>query len=328
MSVDVDRRCDDHRLCVAPMLDWTDRHCRYFLRLFSPRMWLYTEMVTTHALVRGRRDDLLAFDAAEQPLALQLGGSDPGMLASAARVAVARGYREINLNVGCPSDRVQNASFGACLMAKPGLVADCVRAMRAETDALVTVKTRIGIDDRDDYGFLRDFVGAVVDAGCRLLVVHARKALLSGLSPKQNREIPPLDHERVWQVKRDFPDVFVVVNGGLRSVLQASDQWRHADGVMVGREAYHNPYVLAALHQAAWSDGFEAPSPQRVVACMQNYAERELVRGGRLHAISRHMLGLMAGRPGARNWRRVLSEGVRNPRAGPKLLSDALVAAT
>ena len=326
MSRDVVATRQGHRLCVAPMLDWTDRHCRYFLRLFSPRMWLYTEMITTPAILRGRGEELLSCDPAEQPLALQLGGADPGELAAATRIAADRGYREINLNVGCPSDRVQNATFGACLMARPGLVARCVSAMRAETDALVTVKTRIGIDERDDYGFLRDFVGAVVEAGCRLLIVHARKALLQGLSPKQNREIPPLHYDRAWQLKRDFPELFVVVNGGLRTVPQAVEQWRHVDGVMLGREAYHNPYVLAALHAAAWGDGHEAPSPERVVALMQDYAERELIRGTRLHAITRHMLGLLAGCAGARTWRRILSEGARDRRAGPELIANALAA--
>jgi tRNA-dihydrouridine synthase A len=309
------------------MLDWTDRHCRYFLRLFSPRMWLYTEMITTPAILRGRADELLSYHPAEQPLALQLGGADPAGLAAAARIASERGYREINLNVGCPSDRVQNATFGACLMNRPGLVASCVRAMRAETDAMITVKTRIGIDDRDDYGFLHEFVGAVVEAGCRLLIVHARKALLQGLSPKQNREIPPLHYDRAWQLKQDFPALFVIVNGGLRTVPQAAEQWRHVDGVMLGREAYHNPYVLSALHAAAWGDGHEPPSPARIVALMQDYAERELTRGVRLHAITRHVLGLLAGRAGARSWRRTLSEGARDPRAGPELLADALAAA-
>ncbi len=326
MSGDGGAAQQGHRLCVAPMLDWTDRHCRYFLRLFSPRMWLYTEMITTPAILRGRGDELLAWDPAEQPLALQLGGADPAELAAAARVAADRGYREINLNVGCPSDRVQSATFGACLMARPGLVARCVRAMRAETDAMVTVKTRIGIDERDDYGFLHDFVGAVFEAGCRLLIIHARKALLQGLSPKQNREIPPLHYDRARQIKKDFPALFVVVNGGLRTVPQAAEQWRHVDGVMLGREAYHNPYVLAALHAAAWGDGYEAPSPSRVVELMQDYAERELMRGTRLHAITRHMLGLLAGRAGARAWRRTLSEGARNRHAGPELITNALAA--
>jgi tRNA-dihydrouridine synthase A len=309
------------------MLDWTDRHCRYFLRLFSSRVHLYTEMIVASAILRGRRDELLAFDPAEQPIALQLGGSDPVALSAAARIAASRGYREINLNVGCPSDRVQSATFGACLMARPELVAQCVRAMQSETDALITVKTRIGIDDRDDYGFLHEFIGAVVEAGCRLLVVHARKAVLSGLSPRENREIPPLHHDRVWQVKHDFPGLFVVVNGGLRAVPQAAAQWCHVDGVMLGREAYHNPYVLSALHAAAWGDGFQAPTPERVVAQMQDYAERELARGARLHAITRHMLGLMAGRPGARSWRRILSEGARDRMAGPELIAAALAAA-
>jgi tRNA-dihydrouridine synthase A len=315
-----------HRLSVAPMLDWTDRHCRYFLRLFSPRALLYTEMIVAQAILRSRRD-LLQFDPAEQPVALQLGGSDPGVLARAARIGAERGYCEINLNVGCPSDRVQNGTFGACLMAQPALVADCVRAMLDVVSVPVTVKTRIGIDRRDDYAFLHEFVEAVAGAGCRVLIVHARKAILSGLSPRENREIPPLVYERAWAIKREFPDLTVVVNGGLRTVEQAVEQWRHVDGVMLGREAYHNPFVLSALHRAAWSDGFGAPGLTALVAQMQDYAERELRGGTRLHAITRHMLGLMAGCAGAKTWRRVLSEGARGPYADPGLLDRALAAA-
>ncbi len=317
----------DRRLSVAPMMAWTDRHCRYFLRQFSPRMLLYTEMVVANAVLRGDRERLLGFDPAERPLALQLGGSDPAMLAAAAAVGEALGYDEVNLNVGCPSDRVQNATFGACLMARPRLVADCVRAMIAAVRVPVTVKTRIGIDDRDDYGFLDAFVEEVAGAGCRVFVIHARKAILSGLSPKENREVPPLVYERAWRVKRDRPELEIVVNGGLRTVPQVAEQWRHADGVMLGREAYHNPYVLAALHAAAWDDGFRAPAPGEVVATMQRYASRQLETGTPLRAITRHMLGLMSGRAGARAWRRAVSEGVARGAATPALLQDALRAA-
>lgn len=243
---------EGHRLCVAPMLDWTDRHCRYFLRLFSPRMWLYTEMITTPAILRGRADELLSYHPAEQPLALQLGGADPAGLAAAARIASERGYREINLNVGCPSDRVQNATFGAC--DEPART----RGKLREGDA--------GRDGRHDHGEDAGCASTTVTtmASCTSssgpwsrraagwLIVHARKALLQGLSPKQNREIPPLHYDRAWQLKQDFPALFVIVNGGLRTVPQAAEQWRHVDGVMLGREAYHNPYVLSALHAAAW----------------------------------------------------------------------------
>lgn len=317
----------DRKLSVAPMMAWTDRHCRFFLRQFSPRTLLYTEMVVANAVLRGDRERLLGFDPRERPLALQLGGSDPAMLAEAAAAAEQFGYDEVNLNVGCPSDRVQNATFGACLMARPRLVADCVRAMRSAVRLPVTVKTRIGIDDRDDWAFLRAFVDEVSAAGCEVFVIHARKAILRGLSPKENREIPPLVYERAWQAKRDFPGLTVIVNGGLRTVPQVAEQWRHADGVMLGREAYHNPYVISALHAAAWADGFCAPSPAEVVARMQAYAAWQLAGGTPLRSITRHMLGLMSGRAGARGWRRALSEGVNRGAATPAVMLDALRAA-
>src|SRR5512134_70703 len=230
----------DWKLSVAPMMDWTDRHCRYFLRLFSPRVRLYTEMIVAQAILRGDPVRLLGFDRAEHPVALQLGGSVPGMLADAAAIGAAYGYDEINLNVGCPSDRVQNATFGACLMGRPRLVGDCVRVMQAAVTVPVTVKCRIGIDDHDDWEFLREFVAAIADAGCRTVIVHARKAVLKGLSPKQNREVPPLDYARAWRVKQEFPELTIVVNGGLRTVPQVTDQLERVDGVMLGREAYHN----------------------------------------------------------------------------------------
>ncbi|HLG52700.1 MAG TPA: tRNA dihydrouridine(20/20a) synthase DusA, partial [Steroidobacteraceae bacterium] len=238
------------RISVAPMMDWTDRHCRYFLRLFSPRVRLYTEMIVANAVLRGDRERLLACDAAEHPVALQLGGSEPQLLADAAAIGESFGYDEINLNIGCPSDRVQNATFGACLMAQPRLVGDCVRAMCGAVGVPVTVKCRVGIDDRDDYPFLLAFVTEVCQAGCAAVIVHARKAVLRGLSPKENREVPPLQYGRAWQVKSDFPSLTVIVNGGLRTVPQVTEQLRHVDGVMLGREAYHNPYLLPALHRA------------------------------------------------------------------------------
>jgi tRNA-dihydrouridine synthase A len=318
----------ERRVSVAPMMDWTDRHCRYFLRQFSPRVLLYTEMIVAQAILNGDRPYLLEFDPAEHPVALQLGGAEPGQLAQAAAIGAGFGYDEINLNVGCPSDRVQQATFGACLMAQPRLVVDCVRAMTGAVDVPVTVKCRIGIDDRDDWPFLREFVGAIAEAGCRTVIVHARKAVLKGLTPKENREIPPLDYGRAWRVKREFPQLDVIVNGGLRTVPQVTEQLLHADGVMLGREAYHNPYLLPALHRALFDDGFETPRVETVVSAMRSYAERQVAAGTPLRAITRHMLGLFSGRAGARAWRRGLSEGVNRGRPTAALLEDALRAAT
>ncbi len=309
------------------MMDWTDRHCRYFLRQFSPRVLLYTEMIVAQAIVRGDRRYLLEFDPAEHPVALQLGGAEPGLLAEAAGIGAGFGYDEINLNVGCPSDRVQQATFGACLMAQPRLVADCVRAMRAAAAVPVTVKCRIGIDDRDDWEFLRDFVAAVADAGCGVVIVHARKAILKGLTPKQNREVPPLDYARAWRVKEAFPSLAVVVNGGLRTVPQVAEQLEHADGVMLGREAYHNPYLLPALHRVIYADNFAMPEPAAVARRMRGYAEREVARGTPLRSVTRHMLGMFSGRSGARAWRHALSEGVGRGGASPALIEEALRAA-
>ncbi len=319
---------ENWRLSVAPMMDWTDRHCRYFLRLFSPRIRLYTEMIVARAILRGDRQHLLAFDPAEHPLALQLGGSDPEELGRAAAIGESFGYDEINLNVGCPSDRVQNATFGACLMARPPLVADCVRAMRESVSVPVTVKCRTGIDDHDDWAFLREFVGVIAEAGCRTVIVHARKAVLKGLSPKENREVPPLDYARAWRVKQEFPSLTVIVNGGLRTVPQVTEQLAHADGAMLGREAYHNPYLLPALHRAVYHAGYVMPAPQDIVRAMREYAVRRVAEGTPLRALTRHMLGLFNGRAGARAWRRALSEGVTRPGATPALLDAALRAAT
>ena len=318
----------DWKLSVAPMMDWTDRHCRYFLRLFSPRVRLYTEMIVAQAILRGDRGRLLGFDAAEHPVALQLGGSDPAMLADAAAIGASFGYDEINLNVGCPSDRVQSATFGACLMARPRLVGDCIRAMRAAVAVPVTVKCRIGIDDHDDWDFLREFVAMVDDAGCRTVIVHARKAVLKGLSPKQNREVPPLDYPRAWRVKQEFPLLTVVVNGGLRTVPQVTEQLAVLDGVMLGREAYHNPFLLPALHRAVHDDGFAMPTVEGIVANMQSYSERQVAAGTPLRSITRHMLGLFNGRAGARAWRRALSQGLNRPGVTPALISAALRAAS
>ena len=313
-------------LSVAPMMDWTDRHCRFFLRRFSPRVRLYTEMIVARAILRGDAERLLAFDPSEHPVALQLGGSDPPELAAASAAGAAAGYDEINLNVGCPSDRVQNASFGACLMMRPRLVADCVAAMRAAVAVPVTVKCRIGIDERDDWPFLRDFVAAMAEVGCATIIVHARKAVLKGLSPKQNREVPPLDYSRAWRVKAEFPSLRVIVNGGLRTVPQVAEQLQHVDGVMLGREAYHNPWLLPALHRAVHDDGFATPSGDAIVAAMRGYAERETAAGTPLPAITRHLLGFMNGRAGARAWRRALGEGAGRPGARAGLIEDAWTA--
>jgi tRNA-dihydrouridine synthase A len=314
----------DRRLSVAPMMDWTDRHCRYFLRLIARRVLLYTEMVTTGAILRGPRARVLRFDPAERPLALQLGGADPDELARAAEHGEAYGYDEINLNVGCPSDRVQSARFGACLMAEPRLVADCLRAMQAAAGVPVTVKTRIGIDDRDSYEFLRSFVATVADAGCGTVIIHARKAWLTGLSPKENREIPPLRYELVHRIKADFPTLQVIVNGGIRTLAQAKEQLAHVDGVMLGRQAYQDPYCLAEWQQELL--GAEEPIPSRddIVGRVIAYAERELALGTPLKAMTRHILGLFQGLPGARAWRRELSETAHRAGAGSEVIVAAL----
>jgi tRNA-dihydrouridine synthase A len=325
IGISVEKGSDliDRRLSVAPMMDWTDRHCRYFLRLFSPRLLLYTEMIVAKAILRGDPERLLAHDPAEHPVALQLGGSDPAELASASAIGASFGYDEINLNVGCPSDRVQSATFGACLMARPARVADCVTAMREAVTLPVTVKCRIGIDDRDDWEFLREFVAAIAEAGCRTVIVHARKAVLKGLSPKQNREVPPLDYPRAWRVKQAFPALTVIVNGGLRTVPQVSEQLAHADGVMLGREAYHNPWLLPALHRLLFNDGFAAPGIDDIAATMRGYAERQVAGGTPLRAVTRHLFGLHAGRAGARAWRRALSDGASRAGAAPALIEEA-----
>lgn len=316
-----------HRACAAPMMDWSDRHWRWFVRQLSPRALLYTEMVVANAILRGDRAKLLDFDPVEHPVALQLGGSDPATLAMAARIGAEWGYDEINLNVGCPSDRVQNATFGACLMAQPDLVARGVAAMRAAVEVPVTVKCRIGIDDTDSYEFLRGFVDTVAAAGCTTFVVHARKAVLAGLSPKQNREIPPLRYPDVWRLKRERPELTIVLNGGVKTVTDARAHWSHVDGVMLGREAYHNPYAFAAIAAAAVDSPEPLPAPAEIASRLCTYAAGHLARGGRLHSITRHVLGLYAGRPGARAWRRVLSELGTQQGAGVDVVERAREAA-
>ncbi|MGO2162337.1 MAG: tRNA dihydrouridine(20/20a) synthase DusA [Vibrio toranzoniae] len=312
------------KLSVAPMLDWTDRHCRYFHRLLSQQTLLYTEMVTTGAILHGK-GDFLEYNEQEHPLALQLGGSNPVDLAACAKLAGDRGYDEVNLNVGCPSDRVQNGRFGACLMAEPELVADCVSAMKEVTDIPITVKTRIGIDDQDSYEFLTKFVSTVSEkGGCEQFTIHARKAWLSGLSPKENREIPPLDYDRAYQIKKDFSDLVIAVNGGVTTLEQTKEHLQHLDGVMIGREAYHSPFILAEVDQQIF--GLDTPIKKRsqVVEEMYPYIERELSNGASLGHISRHMLGLFQSMPGARQWRRYISENAHKKGAGIEVMQTAL----
>lgn len=312
-----------NRFSIAPMLDWTDRHCRYFHRLLTKNTLLYTEMVTTGAILFGK-GDYLQFSTEEHPIALQLGGSVPEDLAKCAWIAEERGYDEINLNVGCPSDRVQNGRFGACLMASAQLVADCVAAMRAEVTIPVTVKTRIGIDELDSYEFLCNFIETVQQSGCDTFVVHARKAWLSGLSPKENRDIPPLDYERVYQLKRDYPHLTIAINGGITDLAQIQQHLQHVDGVMVGREAYQNPYMLAQIDALLFADHHPVPSRHDVVIQMLPYIDAHLQSGGYLSHITRHMLGLFQGVPGARAWRRHLSENATRKGADTHVVLEAL----
>jgi tRNA-dihydrouridine synthase A len=306
------------------MLDWTDRHCRYLLRLITTRALLYTEMVTTGALLHGDPGRFLKYDAAEHPVALQLGGSKPVELSECARMGADFGYDEINLNVGCPSDRVQSGRFGACLMAEPELVAECVAAMKRAVSVPVTVKTRIGIDDRDSYEELAHFIRCVQDAGCDTFIIHARKAYLQGLSPKENRTVPPLDYTFAWRIKQDYPELAIIVNGGIESLAQAETHLAHADGVMLGRAAYHNPWLLAQVDARIFNDPHPVPSREAIVQSMFPYIERELKHGALLKHITRHMLGLFQGMPGARHWRRHLSEYAPRADAGIGIVIEAL----
>ncbi len=309
------------------MMDCTDRHCRYFLRLLSPRVRLYTEMLNAAAIVRGQPERWLRFDSSEHPVGIQLGGSDPGLLATAASRAAGFGYDEINLNAGCPSARVSDGAFGACLMNSPGLVAECVAAMRMVTALPVTVKTRIGLDDRDDYGFVRDFVGIVAAAGCDTFILHARKAYLAGLSPKENRTVPPLRYDVVYRLRQDFPELRLIINGGIDSeALVRQHLAAGLDGVMIGRKAYADPWWLTELDAAFLADGAATAPPVRadVVSAIVTYARRECANGTRLHHISRHLLGLYHGQPGARAWRRALTLGVAQSESSPDLLLVAL----
>lgn len=305
------------------MMDWTDRHCRYFLRLISKHAHLYTEMITTGAILHGDPDRALLFHPSEHPLALQLGGSDPRELATCARIAAGYGYDEINLNVGCPSDRVQTGRFGACLLTEPALVAECVSAMSEASSLPISVKTRTGVDDHDSYDFLLNFIQKVAAAGCHTFIIHARKAWLQGLSPKQNRELPPLDYQRVYQAKRDLPGLEIIINGGITTLEQAQQHLTQVDGAMLGRAAYHNPYLLAVVDRRFYGEATPPPTRQDILAQLLPYVSEHLNNGGQLHHVTRHILGLYHGVPGARAWRRHLSEQAHLPSTGTDVILQA-----
>ncbi len=312
------------RFSVAPMLDWTDIHCRYFHSLLTSKALLYTEMVTTGAILHGDKQRFLTLNKAENPIAYQLGGSDPSDLARCAQMVEDAGYNEVNLNIGCPSDRVQNGRFGACLMAEPNLVADCVQAMQQLVSIPVTIKSRIGIDEKDSYQELTDFISTVFSAGCNTFIIHARKAWLKGLSPKQNREVPPLRYDVVYQIKKDFPELNIILNGGVTSLDSAKTVLKYVDGVMMGREAYHNPYLLAEVDAQLFSEVRPIKTRQQVVLELIPYIQQYLFDGGRLHSITRHILGLFHGVAGARKWRRILSEKASKNGADESLVLEAL----
>jgi len=312
-------------ISVAPMMDWTDRHCRYFHRLLAPSALLYTEMVTTGAIIHGDADRFLAYNPEEQPLALQLGGSEPEDLATCARIAQQRGYDEINLNVGCPSDRVQRGRFGACLMLEPELVRDCMSAMIDAVDIPVTIKTRLGVDDHYSYQYMSDFVGRVAESGCEVFIMHARKAILAGLSPKQNRDVPPLHYDWVYRLKQESPGLQVTINGGINSVEMVKNQLEHVDGVMLGRAAYHTPWLLAECQQQLFEKQ-TINTRENIIESMNLYIEHQVSRGVAVKHISRHLLGLFQGLPGAKAWRRYLSENAYRDDNNIDLLNQALAA--
>lgn len=317
-------RPDINRLVsVAPMMGWTDRHDRYFLRLISPNALLYTVMLTTGALIHGKKFHILEYSPEEHPVALQLGGSDPKELAHCAKLGEEYGYDEINLNCGCPSDRVQRGEFGACLMAKPQLVADCIDSMQQAVSIPVTVKTRIGIDEQDSYQFLVDFVGAIANRGCGTFIIHARKAWLSGLSPAENRSIPPLKYETAYQLKKDFPRLKIILNGGIKNIENIEESLKHVDGVMIGREAYVNPYFLAEIERRIFQTA-QVRSRHEIISALLPYIRKCLENGTDLKDITRHILGLYQGLPGARRWRQVLSQEAYKPAANEDVILAAL----
>jgi len=314
---------EKNRFAVAPMMDWTDRHCRFLHRQLSCNALLYTEMVVADGIIHGDRERLLGYNEIEHPLALQLGGSNPGKLAEAVRIASDFGYDEINLNVGCPSDRVQSGAFGACLMREPDLVARCVAAMKAVSDVPVTVKCRIGVDEQDAEIALSEFARAVVDAGVDALWVHARKAWLEGLSPKENRDIPPLDYDRVYRLKQDYPSLFIGINGGVATLNQAAEHLNHVDGVMLGRAAYHNASLLAGVDRQIYGMDVAETDWSAVCTAMMTHADAHLVSGGRLIHVTRHMVGLFQAIRGARRFRQILSTDAVRPGAGPEVIAAA-----
>ncbi len=310
-------------LSIAPMLDWTDRYYRYFARLITRHTLLYTEMVTTGALIHGDRQRFLEFDPSEHPIALQLAGSDPAALAQCSRMAKDQGYDEVNLNVGCPSDRVQSGRFGACLMLDPALVAECITAMQDSVSIPITVKHRIGIDQDDSYETLHRFVTTVSATGCNTFIVHARNAWLQGLSPKENRDIPPLRYEIVQRLKRELPHLEIIINGGIKTLDAAEQQLQHLDGVMIGREAYQNPWLLAEADRRLFGDGHPIPSRHQIIEQLMPFVEQEFTRGIPINRITRHILGLFQGQPGAKAWRRHISENAHRKGATPELITQA-----
>ncbi|MEC9255519.1 MAG: tRNA dihydrouridine(20/20a) synthase DusA [Pseudomonadota bacterium] len=314
----------NRRFSTAPMMDWSDKHCRYFWRQLTKDTLLYTEMVTTGALIHGNRDRFLEYNDIEHPIALQLGGSNPSELATCSRYAEEWGYDEVNLNVGCPSDRVQNNMIGACLMAHPQLVADCIKAMQDSTSIDVTIKHRIGIDDQDSYEHMRDFVATVAETGCKTFIVHARKAILQGLSPKENREVPPLRYDDVYRLKQEFPDLEIIINGGIKTHKQIAEIMPHVDGVMLGREAYQNPSVLIDADELYFGKPANTESAKDAVRALYPYIETLLAKGAPLHYVSRHILGLFNGQRGARLFRRYLSERAHLRESGIQVLEEAL----
>lgn len=314
----------DRTFCVAPMLNWTDRHCRYFHRLLTNHALLYTEMVTTGALLHGSSEHFLAHRSTEHPVAFQLGGSDPKVLAQCAQLIEIAGFDEVNLNVGCPSDRVQNGRFGACLMAEPALVADCVDAMQQLISIPVTVKSRIGIESQYSYPELLNFIGTIADIGCNTFIIHARKAWLKGFSPKQNREVPPLKYDVVYQIKKDLPSLEIILNGGVACLDNAQTFLQQVDGVMVGREAYHNPYLLSEVDTRFYADSTMDKTRGQVVMALLPYIEEHIASGGRLHAVTRHILGLFHGVAGARKWRQYLGEHATKKGADVSVILAAL----
>ena len=312
-----------HRVCIAPMMTHTDRHFRYFLRLISKHVYLYTEMITTGSIIYGKQYDRLEYSDAEHPLALQLGGNDPQDLSACAGIAEQYGYDEINLNIGCPSDRVKNGAFGACLMAHPERVADCVATIKSRVSLPVTVKTRTGIDDMDSYEHLYRFIETVAAAGCGTFIIHARKAILSGLSPRQNREIPPLNYDTVYRIKDDFPQLEIIINGGVTSFEQGLDHLQRLDGIMIGRAVCNNPYMLADADRIFFNDDTKSHGRTDILKQYMDYIDSRLAEGDPLHQLSRHILGLFQGQPGAKRWRRHLSENIHNRDSGLEVIEDA-----